>query len=339
MTETGRRMRTIVISVIGEWWNYDDQPHRITDCTEGWAYALKGRFHGAKLPPLEELWSYDLIMANLDVALIPRFAEIIENRPAEVKWVSTIEGCGTDYYNPSPDLLKVMNASDLVATINRHTTGYLRSLSPTRTEWIGIPFPAEEVAAFATPPEQRRDEALICPRRNYNPSIMVAHALGLPISTYLGKVSRKPRNLPLFWKHRYFGADLNLRQWEQAPSPVPRISRIERGLTATWQEAGGCKIWINLDPRYTWGRWVLEAAAMEMPIIATESTDHASFLFPETTVRDVFAVEEAIAIGKRLLAEPEWARQVCKQARERLEIYSPKSCVQRLSAALDMPLP
>lgn len=334
------RLRTLVVSLYEERWRYDDKPYRLTDCTEGWAYALKGEFYGSKtIPPATELAKYDLIVGNLDKALISQYARVIERRPAHQKWVSLIEGCGTDFLHPSSDLLYVLNASDLVATINTHTTGYLRSLSKTRTEWVGVPFPIEEIRAFATPVAQRRNEVLICPRKTYHPSVMVAHGLGLPTTLFLSKVSRQFRNIPLFWKHRRYNTDLNLYLWEREPSPVKHNARLEVKLQEIWKIAGEYRLWIDLDPRYTWARWVLEAAALGVPILTTESTAHASLLFPETTVRDVFAVEEAIEIGKRLLADEAFAMRVTQYAGERLEPFSPEACVQRMAAGLGIALP
>ncbi len=332
--------RTLVIGGnAGRWSAADpDTNQTLSNGVEAWVFALRGDYIGNAVPTSQTIAAYDLIIANLNPPSIPGLAALAEQRPDHVRWVSLIEGCGKDYLYPTPELRRVLDASDLVAALNERTLGYLRHLTKARTEWIGLPFPVQEVRTLVTPVEQRRDEILICPRRQFEPSILVANALGLPISTYLGIVSRKPKNLPLFLKHRYFESDLKLHLWKEQPSPIPRIPRSEKGLKETWQDAGGCRLWINLDPRYTWARWVIEAAILEVPIITTESTAHGPLLFPETTVRDEFCVDEAIAIGHRLLAEPEFASRVSQQALQHLSLFTPEACLQRLSEALGLDL-
>lgn len=331
-------MRSIVVSMIDEHWHHTDVPRKLTNCTEGWAYALKGEFRGLTPPPVEELGNYDLIVANLDRRMISLYAEVIHKRPKHVKWVSLIEGCGTDYLEPSASLIHVLNESDFVANINRSTTGYLQSLTTTPVAWVGVPLPYHEMEMYATPEDARREEILICPRGTKHPSILVANALGLPVTAYFPPVSRKPRNLTTFYKNRYYGKDLWLRKWERETSPVPRIPRPERNLIDTWKEAGSCRMWVNLDPRYTWARWVLDAAVFRVPIISTLSTCHAQYLFPETTVRDIFAIEEAIEIGKRILNEPEWAKQTCDRAYSMLDEFLPEACVRRMGEGLGIDL-
>jgi hypothetical protein len=51
-----------------------------------------------------------------------------------------------------------------------------------------------------------------------------------------------------------------------------------------------------------------------------------------------FPVEEAIGIGKRLLADPIWAKRVSDFARARLSHYSPQACLRRLGDGLEMDL-
>ncbi len=327
-------MRSLVVAMLDERWNHADLPRKLTNGTESWVYALKGDFHGPTLPSLNTLASYNLIIANLNPPLIKHYAEVIHQKPAGLKWVSLVEGCGTDYYDPSPELLHVLNHSDLVVNINRLTTDYLQRLTTTKTEWIGIPYDFERISQFQTPLQDRRAEIFICPRAHKHPSVVVAEALGLTVKTYFRATSRKPRNLPLFIKHGYYKKDLAMQSWLKSPSQVQRVGALETNLTSLWRDAGGSKLWINLDPRFTWGRWVLDAAALRVPIITTESTGNGADLFPQTTVRDIFAVEEAIEIGKRLLADPEFAREVSDCAYERLCHYGPEATVARLYSAI-----
>ncbi len=156
--------RTIVLSAVNENFKHTDLPYKLTNSTDGWAYALRGEHRGRSVPTVAELANYDLVIGNLDRSMISSFAGVIHKRPSHVKWVSHIEGDAADYFDPSSPLLHVLNSSDLVLNINRETNGFIRSLSSTRTEWIGVPMPYKEIAKLSTPPEDRNDEVLICPR-------------------------------------------------------------------------------------------------------------------------------------------------------------------------------
>ena len=313
---------------------------RLTTTVDAWAIALNANWLGsdAPMPSRAELANYDLVIADLIPHMLPHYVRLLADRPASLRWVTLIEGSGEDYLDLLPNVQAILDASDLIATINRRTTGYFQALTKAPVAWIGIPFPRAEVAAFHTAPEARRGEILVCPRRYRQPSFVVAEALGLPVRAYFPKVSRTLSNLPTFWKSRYFSRDLHPHFWQQAEGKTPRIACLERSTADFYREAGGCRLWVNLDPRTTWARYVLDAAALQIPIISTETTDHAPVLFPETTVRDAYCIEEAIAIGERLLAEPDFAARVAREAYDRLEPYSPHACVRRLSAALNMEL-
>lgn len=327
--------RAIVLAYLPDRFSASDTPRRLTNCTEGWAYAVGGKYHGRPVPTLDQMREYDLVLANLDPSLLADYVPLQEKRPANQRWVSLIEGCGADYFHPSKLLLSVMDGSDLISGINRHSISYLRRITRAPVEWIGVPHPSEEIAALGTAWEDRANEALVCPTKNFYPSLLVANALGLTVTRYLPKVSRKLKSLKIYMKHRDFRRDVLLRQWESEPSSVPRIARMENDLPDFWRQAGRCRIWINLDPRYTWGRYVLDAAALGVPIIATRSTDHAPVLFPETTVESPFDVEEAIRIGKRLIADEAWAKKVAAYAKANLHTFSAEECAKRLYAALD----
>lgn len=330
-------MRVLLIGGNPGRWNYadPDRPYTLTNGIEAWVNALQGDYYGGRhAPKRHEMAPYDLVIANLNPWLIPEYVPLAENRPSGQQWVTLLEGAGEDYLDPTPGLLRVLNASDLVATINRRVTAYIRTLCRSRVEWIGIPYPVAEIEALATPAKARREQVLVCPRRYRAPSFMVAEALELPTVAYFVKVSRKLSNLPLFFKHRYYGRDLLAHLWLNESHTTARIALLERELPDFWREAGACQLWVNLDPRTTWARYVLDAAALGVPIISTESTAHAPLLFPETTVRDVYCIEEAIEIGRRLLRDEALVERVVCQARAGLEEFTAQACVRRLEVAL-----
>ena len=329
-------MRALILGGTRGQWNFASPPsdHRLTNGVEGWTFALQGDYLNGSLLSKEHLTQYDLIVANLNPVHFSHYLPLVENRPANVRWVSLIEGGGEDYFDVSPTLQRILDASDLIAVINQRTTGYFRAMTKAKVAWIGIPFPYETLQTFATPPEQRRREVLVCPRKQRYPSLVAAEALGLPISAFLENTPHTVKNVGLFLRRGSWRKDFPAQAWTAQQNCVPRIGYPECDLPDFWRIAGGCALWVDLDPRTTWARFVLDAAALGVPIVATESTDHAPLLFPETTVRDVFCVEEAIAIGKRLLAEPDWAISVTEKAREKLPLFTPEACVQRLKTAL-----
>ena len=67
---------------------------------------------------------------------------------------------------------------------------------------------------------------------------------------------------------------------------------------------------MNLDSRYTWGRYVLDAAALCIPIITTTATYHGPIFFPETTVPHAMDIDRAIEIGKRLTSDRDFYQHV-----------------------------
>ena len=241
--------------------------HRLTTTVDAWAVALKANWLGsnAAMPTPAELAQYDLVIADLNPHLLPKYLGLIANRPSKLRWVTLIEGGGEDYLDITTMLQAILDGSDLVATINRRTTGYFSALTRAPVAWIGIPFPQHEVSAFYTEVEVRREEVLICPRKSRQPSLAVAEALGLPMRAYFPKVSRTLSNLPVFWRYRYFARDLRSHFWQSEATKTPRLGFIERSTADFYREAAGCRIWINLDPRTTWARFVLDAAALRIP--------------------------------------------------------------------------
>lgn len=332
--------RTLVIGGNPGQWNYSDPdpPFRIANGVEAWVGALRGDWHGRQPPSRTKVSGYDLIIANLNPSLIPAYLELMQHRPPHQRWVALVEGCGLSYLDPWPDLIRMMNGCDLVANINRQTTRYLSTLCKTPVEWIGIPYPVKEVRAFATARSQQRDEVLVCPRQQRGPSFAVANALGLSVRAYFMKVPTTMKSLPIYLRHRYFGKDLRAHFWLKERSDVPRVAGIERDMPTFWREGGGCRLWINLDPRYTWARFVLDAAALGVPILTTRSTAHGPALYPETCLDDMFDIDQAIALGQKLLGDEEFAQTVIATAQRGLDEFTPEACVKRLSTALKMDL-
>ncbi len=305
---------------------------KVTSDVEHWAVALGSDWFGNHLPTAQQLREYDLVVANLNPTRIHTLLRLASGRRANQKWAVIVEGDGLAYLDPSSGLLQMLDIADLVITINECTVAYFQSLTNTPVENIGVPYPLEHVRSLATPLASRKTTVLVCPRDDKQPSMQVAEALGLPLKVYFRRFSFKPRNATKILRHRTTRKDLHAHlHREQNPH---HEAHLEKPMPSFWPEAGTCKLWVNLDPRFTWARFVLDAAALGVPIITTVSTGHGLRLFPQTTVRDIFAIDEAVSIGRRLVDDGDFYDRVVRHAATEIEAFTPESCAQRLYAAL-----
>jgi hypothetical protein len=93
---------------------------------------------------------------------------------------------------------------------------------------------------------------------------------------------------------------------------------------------GANVLWMNLDERYTWGRYVLDAAALGVPIVTTRSTGHGQLLFPRTTVETAFSQRDAVALANALLHDADLYANVAEHAREHIWQYDAPVIVRSL---------
>lgn len=99
------------------------------------------------------------------------------------------------------------------------------------------------------------------------------------------------------------------------------------------------RLLVDLNNRATVGRNALDCAALGVACVSTPASDLQPVLFPETTVSDPWAVDEAVALCRRLLTDEGFYRQVCAQAAERLQAYGPEAFRQRFAQARALALP
>ncbi len=221
----------------------------------------------------EILNNYDLIIANLDRSQIPKLRELQDQKNPSVKWVSLIERCATDYLPADPVLKQLLDGSDLVNVINKHTTGFFRALTTARCEYIGIPYQGEAIRArFSVPIQYRKPYIMLPPYVDppgitHNASYLAAKGAGM-------KMFGAQRNRFNYNDSSY----LNFPYME----PIPYLTFEAESFA-----------FMNLDHRYTQGRNVLDCAALGIPCIATRSTGHAQDFFPSLMVADEFCTEEA----------------------------------------------
>lgn len=327
--------RAVVLNEFAGRWNYANPPEMFVNASgvAAWALALKGDYWGGNPPPPSELGSYDLVVANLFPTHIASYARLAASRPKGVKWVSLIEGSGELYYDAVPGLKEALDHSDLVISINRHTTPLIQALTTTPVHYLGIPYPVEAMRAKRVPIAERRREVLLCPRSLRTPSIEVVKRCGLTVRAYAPKVSRKVSNVPKYIREGRYSKDIEIRKLE-ALLPEGSIVGYEKYDAPYFADTAGCLLWVNLDPRYTWGRFVLDAAALGIPIVSTESTGHGSVLFPKTTVKDAFQVGESVEIARRLIQDEQFYRETAEFADAHIEPFSYVAMARALVALL-----
>ncbi|MDD5614967.1 MAG: hypothetical protein PHH85_02060 [Candidatus Methanoperedens sp.] len=77
----------------------------------------------------------------------------------------------------------------------------------------------------------------------------------------------------------------------------------------------------DLYQGYSYGRAVVEFAALEVPIVASNTIGAARYLFPETAVNP-FDTKDAEDKFKRIISDPDFADSVIRTAAERCSLYS-----------------
>ena len=174
---------------------------------------------------------------------------------------------------------------------------------------------------------------MICPTltTRWN-DYLVARKLGLKFYGFEKVLTRKPKAIV----HNYVNHKSFLNKWavfdkvsglyKDTSLQIKPMAPLETVFTIT----GNSLLWINLDDRYTWGRNVLDAAALQIPVISTRSTGHAEEFFPETLVDDEFDIDTAINIGKRLITDEEFYKSVTDIPLEKFEHLSHESMKKTL---------
>jgi hypothetical protein len=316
---------------------------------EAWVYALHGDYLGYKQATAKDIARYDLVIANTNLSFLPDFIRLAESRPQHTRWVMLIEGGASDYILLKPTVQRAIAVSDIVNCINHFSLALFQELArlsgaATRVEYLGIPYPVSGVRKYSIPLETRllssRKSLMLCPflltRSN---DYCVAHAVSQdrPNITYYGyerRLSRKWGNLRDFWKNRSLNPLALIERAAQVYSD-PRLEiRIASSLDNFFSQNANAYFWLNLDPRFTWARYVLDAAALGIPIITTASTGHGEILFPQTTLPHEYDLQRATELGRRLLDDTEFYRTVAEYAQERIETFSPEHCVERLLTVL-----
>ena len=337
--------KVLVISGVREQWKSDDRKKHasIMNGVEAWVYAMNGDYIGENKVTAEDIAQYDIIICNTNDVYSHKRAEkllrLSESRPPRTYWVSLIEGSASDYLVPSRLVCDLFQSSSLINCINRHSLPFFRALSTTTTEYIGIPYPLDDILRLRVPIEQRLKKIFCCGYllKRWN-DYFVAKNIGISYYGYERGFSRKLRFLIKNWKnHR---AIFNNKKSFETIQNIYRDPQLEvrsvAALNDYFAHNAHAWMWVNLDERYTWGRYVLDAAALGIPIITTPSTGHATELFPSTTVDTPYSLDTAIAIGKSLLHDGDFYKTVTEYPLDKMDYLRPENMKNRLLSLLNI---
>ena len=100
---------------------------------QSWVYAFNGDYIGHHDIVRRDLDHYDIVIMNTNNPL-SRLVRLAQDRPASIKWVSLIEGSADEYFVPQNHLKTLLDMSDLVNVINRHSLPLFRMLTRSKVE-------------------------------------------------------------------------------------------------------------------------------------------------------------------------------------------------------------
>ncbi|HET9137591.1 MAG TPA: hypothetical protein VFO76_13230 [Candidatus Kapabacteria bacterium] len=315
-------------------WSASERRHEaaVTNGIEAWVFAFDGDYSCGDALSVSEIVNYDIVIGNLNAQYLDNHLTYLRSKPDAVKWVTLVEGNAAEYLKPNPKVKEILDAADLVSVINSISLDLFRSLTKTRVEYIGVPHPSEGIRALATPIEHRREEVFLSSfLSSRQTDYLVAKQLDIPMVGCEPRLSRKLKTLPALWKkYGSFDPEYRIDKVKQYYNDSALRVLPEKPFKEYFTYYGASYLWVNLDERYTWGRNILDAAALQVPVISTPSTVHQETLFPELMVSSAFAISEAVEIGKRLLNDMDFYRSVTDISLERLAPFGHSAMKEKL---------
>lgn len=319
-------------------WKAKDRPiqARTENACETWVFAFNGDFLYTPEARPSDLAGYDIIIANSDRIHLEQLYALSDSRPSSAKWVTSIEGDALDYIIPRPFVRELLDNSDLVNCINSYSEPFFKKLTSAPVKYIGFPYPAENIRALSTPIEQRRKEIFLAPMLLSRwLDYFCVKDLGIPFYGYEKKITRTARTI--LKNIRTYGS-LDRKFFHKKVRRFYRDALLdilqEVPLEDFFRRNGAAYLWLNMDQRYTWGRYVLDAAALQVPIIATRSTGQAEHFFPDTMIENEFEVEKARELILRLFSDKDFYSEVATIPIEKFDHLKPEVKKKELLDAL-----
>jgi hypothetical protein len=301
---------------------------------EAWVFALRADYINGSELRAADLDLHDLVILNLNFDRLSHYLRVLgeSGMKRRARIVGLYEGDLAMLHDRWKEWSRVADRCDLIIAINGHGVSLLRSLTSAPVGFVGIPYPVDGIAAYRAPIAERRREIHLCAPPLARPlDYLAVRDLRLPMYAYERSFSRRVSELV---EHRSLDKLHYVRRAGKLyDDPLLTIHPITH-LPGFFEHASRSLLWVNLDTRYTWGRYVLDAAALAMPVITTRETWHGPQLFPDLVVDSPYDIAGAGALAGRLLGDPAFYASVADRAAAALDWYRPEATVGRLWRAL-----
>lgn len=336
-TQPGGLPKTLVCANNSGSWNWLDRAgdEKTMNGIESWVYAFRGRYKHASMLAPKDLEENDLVILNLDYPLLAHYSSVLEKcGDARARVVGLFEASLDRVHPFRTQWSQVADQCDLVVAINEFGLDYLSGMTSSPVALVGLPYPVDGMRELAIPKDERERALLLCGwLLDRSTDYDAVKGLGLPVVGYERTFKRTFRRA---LQRR--AADRNrwvVRAREVYNDPGLEV-RLQTGLAEYFRYVRKLFVWVNLDARYTWARYVLDAAALGIPIITTENTWQGPRLFPDLVVQSPYDVKGAEALARRLTEDADFYESVVVQASAQLDWYRPEATVQRLYEALNL---
>ncbi|MEI8134141.1 MAG: hypothetical protein WCH46_03560 [bacterium] len=293
---------------------------------ESWVYAFNGNYQQGVVATRRNINDHDIIIANTNSPALENLVRCCQERGTNTKWVTLIEGDAHDYLKPRPYIRDLLDSSDLVICINKYTQSFFRNFASAKVVYLGMPYPAEGIRALATPQKQRRREIFLTPMLLTRWSeYFCTKDMGIPMYGYENRLTRNSRSIiQSLMRYRSLDPWHHHKRARNLLKDSSIIIHREEPLPQYFERNGGAYVWLSLEPRYTWGRNVLDAAALQVPIITTKATGHVEDFFPELVLENEFEFEKARMLIDRLFKDKEFYSHVTTIPLELFESFRPE---------------
>lgn len=319
----------------GSWhWRDRAKEESTMNGVESWVFALRGKYKHASMLQAKDLEENDLIILNLDYSLLTHYLTVLSKTTSRRAKVVGLYEASLDRVHPYRTLWsQVADCCNLVIAINQFGLDYLSTLTSTPVSLIGLPYPVDGMRSLAVSVEERERAVLLCGwLLDRSTDYDAVKDLGLPLVGY-------ERTFKRTFRRALQRRAADRKRWVLRAEEVYNDSNLsvhlQTGLTEYFQRVRRLFLWVNLDSRYTWARYVIDAAALGIPIITTENTWQGPRLFPELIVQSPYDVKGARHLAQRLIEEPEFYQNVVANAAKQLDWYRPEAAVARLYEGIE----
>lgn len=215
------------------------------------------------------------------------------------------------------NFVEYMNTCDVFLSVVKATQPWYQALTTTPVVYLPQIYPAHFASKHFMPLEQKEKiifAAGITDRSNIAKGFKVARQLQKDFPEYAIMVTQIP-GVPMDFSDledaRY--EVVGFQQWREH---LPWLAKI--------------MLVINTDYTLTRGRVQVDCAAVGTPSLGANS-DGQTDLFPALASSESTSAEELVALGRKLIVDPDYYKQTTQSAFERLKKYDYEESAARLS--------